>query len=54
MTLLGTVINLHRFGAAVRLADGRLASVPPSEVEAHRAMFEESFVARRALQIGGS
>jgi hypothetical protein len=51
MTLLGTVINLHRFGAAVRLADGRLASVPAAEVDAHRAMFEESFAARRPLRL---
>ncbi|HTX03705.1 MAG TPA: hypothetical protein VMD07_08485 [Candidatus Acidoferrales bacterium] len=51
MTLLGTVINLHRFGAAVRLADGRLASVPAGEVDAHRAMFEESFVAHRPLRL---
>jgi hypothetical protein len=51
MTLLGTVINLHRFGAAVRLADGRLASAPLVEVDAHRAMFEESFVAHRPLRL---
>ena len=51
MTLQGTVINLHRFGAAVRLADGRLASVPAGEVDAHRATFEESFVARRPLRL---
>jgi|SRR5579863_5953081 len=51
MTLLGKVINLHRFGATVRLADGRLASVPPSEVEAHRAMFEESYAAHRPLRL---
>jgi hypothetical protein len=51
MTLLGTVINLHRFGAAVRLADGRLASVSAAEVDAHRAMFEESFVAHRSLRL---
>jgi len=51
MTLLGTVINLHRFGAAVRLADGRLASAPAGEVDAHRAMFEESFAAHRPLRL---
>jgi len=51
MTLLGMVINLHRFGAAVRLTDGRLASVPLSELDAHRATFEESFVARRPLRL---
>jgi hypothetical protein len=51
MTLLGTVINLHRFGAAVRLEDGRLASVSAAEVDAHRAMFEESFVAHRSLRL---
>ncbi len=51
MTLLGTVINLHRFGAAVRLADGRLASVPASEVDAHRATYEESYAAQRSLRL---
>jgi hypothetical protein len=51
MTLLGTVINLHRFGATVRLEDGRLASVPAGEVDAHRAMFEESFAAHRPLRL---
>jgi hypothetical protein len=51
MTLQGTVINLHRFGAAVRLADGRLASVPASEVDAHRATYEESYAAHRPLRL---
>jgi len=51
MTLLGTVINIHRFGAAVRLADGRLASVPASELEAHRATFQESLSAHRRLRL---
>ncbi len=51
MTLLGTVINLNRFGAVVRLADGRLASVPPAEVDAHRATYEESYAAHRPLRL---
>jgi len=51
MTLLGTVISLHRFGAAVRLADGRVASVSAREVEAHRATYQESLSARRVLRL---
>lgn len=51
MTLLGTVISLHRFGAAVRLTDGRVASVPAREVDAHRATYQESLSAHRALRL---
>ena len=38
----GHVINLHAFGATVRLDDGTLAAVPRSEVEMHRKRFEQS------------
>jgi hypothetical protein len=51
MMLLGTVINLHRFGAAVRLSDGRVASVPAHEVEAHRATYQESLSAHRPIRV---
>ena len=51
MTLLGTVINLHRFGAAVRLGDGRVASVSAREVDAHRATYAESLSAHRPLRL---
>jgi hypothetical protein len=51
MMLSGKVIDLHRFGAAVRLADGRIAAVPALEVNAHRATYEESFAANRSLRL---
>jgi hypothetical protein len=38
----GHVINLHAFGATVRLDDGTLVAVPRSEVEMHRKRFEQS------------
>ena len=46
----GRVINLHRFGATVRLEDGRLAVIPASEVAAHRASLESSLMRRRKLR----
>ena len=51
MTLLGTVINLHRFGATVRLADGRLAAVPQRDLDAHRGTYETSFNERSNLAL---
>lgn len=51
MMLLGTVISMHRFGATVRLADGRLASVPMREVDAHRGSYEASFNERTNLAL---
>lgn len=51
MTLLGTVINLHRYGAAVRLSDGRVASVPAHEVDAHLATYQESLSAHRPIRL---
>ncbi len=35
----GIVINVHFFGAMVRLADGRLAAAPIGDVDAHRATY---------------
>ena len=51
MTLFGTVISLHRFGATVRLENGRLAAIPLHELDAHRANYEESFMRRRNLPL---
>jgi hypothetical protein len=47
----GRVISLHRFGATVRLEDGRLAVVAPAEVEAHRPSYERSLAERRRLPL---
>jgi len=45
----GTVINLNAFGATVRLEDGRLATAPAHDVDAHRADYERAATARRPL-----
>lgn len=47
--LVGQVINLHAFGATIRLEDSSLASVPRVEVEAHRRRFEQALSARTKL-----
>lgn len=49
-TQRGLVINLNAFGATVRLDDGRLAGVPASDVEAHRAAYERATSARKPLE----
>lgn len=49
MPIFGSVINVHAFGAAVRLDDGRLASVPLGDVEAHRTSYQRSLTARKKL-----
>ncbi|MGH7661723.1 MAG: hypothetical protein ACRENA_12520 [Vulcanimicrobiaceae bacterium] len=43
------VINLHAFGATVRLEDGSLAAVPRHEVELHRGRFELSLTRKTRL-----
>jgi hypothetical protein len=48
-TVLGTVINMHQLGATVRLADGTLAAIPPSEVCAHRAVLRDSMLKKQEL-----
>lgn len=45
----GTVINLHAFGALVRLEDGRLAGAPAGDVESHRLAYERAHAARKPL-----
>ncbi len=47
----GQVINVHAFGATVRLEDGTLASVPRHEVESHRQRFEVSLARRTRLPL---
>jgi hypothetical protein len=47
----GTVINLHRLGATVRLADGTLAAVPIAEVTVHHAAFSASLNQREPLAL---
>jgi hypothetical protein len=45
----GIVINLNAYGATVRLENGDLASASPADVEAHRADYQRSLIARREL-----
>lgn len=45
----GIVINVNAFGATVRLEDGRIATAPAADVEAHRAQYDRGLVTRKAL-----
>jgi hypothetical protein len=45
----GIVINLNAYGATVRLGSGDLAIAPPSDVEAHRAKYQQSLLRRSEL-----
>jgi hypothetical protein len=47
----GQVINVHAFGATVRLQDGTLACVPRHEVESHRQRFEHSLARKTRLPL---
>ena len=47
--LRGIVINIHRLGAAVRLEDGRLASIPAAELGPHAARLSGSLKHREPL-----
>jgi len=45
----GTVINVHNFGATVRLENGEVASVPISDVNANRSTYTRAWEARTNL-----
>ncbi|MBV8727477.1 MAG: hypothetical protein JO233_06805 [Candidatus Eremiobacteraeota bacterium] len=45
----GTVINVHTFGATVRLESGDVASVPISDVNANRATYTRALAVRSNL-----
>lgn len=47
----GQVINVHAFGATVRLEDGSLAAVPRHELESHRGRFELSLARKTRLPL---
>jgi len=47
----GHVINMHAFGATVRLEDGTLAAVPRHEVESHRGRYELSLERRTRIPL---
>ena len=45
----GTVINVHMFGATVRLENGEMASVPIADVNANRATYTRALAAKTDL-----
>ena len=45
----GTVINVHMFGATVRLENGEMASVPIADVNANRATYTRALDAKTDL-----
>lgn len=45
----GTVINVHTFGATVRLENGNVASVPIADVNANRATYTRALSDRTDL-----
>ncbi|MGZ3499520.1 MAG: hypothetical protein ACXWNK_04425 [Vulcanimicrobiaceae bacterium] len=45
----GLVLNLHSFGAMVRLESGQLASAPASDVESNRLAYERAMTGRKPL-----
>lgn len=48
-TLRGVVINLHAFGAVVRLEDGRLASAPHADTSRNRDAYERALSRKKAV-----
>lgn len=49
-TVRGVVINVHAYGAAVRLEDGRLAGAPLADVESNRPAYERALTRRKSLE----
>ena len=43
----GVVINIHAFGAVVRLEDGRLATVPAADLSRNRDAYDRALVRRK-------
>jgi len=48
---MGSVINVHAMGATVRLEDGRLASVPRADLDAHRTSYLRSLTSHKRLPL---
>lgn len=46
----GIVININAYGATARLLDGRLASVPLSDLDEHRPAYERALTGRKVLE----
>lgn len=45
--IFGTIINLNVYGGTVRLDDGRIAGIPPAELEANRPHYERAWNGRK-------
>ncbi|MBV8689662.1 MAG: hypothetical protein JOZ59_06100 [Candidatus Eremiobacteraeota bacterium] len=50
----GTVINIHSFGATVRLESGDVASVPISDVNENRSTYTRALASRTNLPFDSS
>ncbi|HEY8314450.1 MAG TPA: hypothetical protein VIG51_09790 [Candidatus Baltobacteraceae bacterium] len=46
----GLVLNMHAYGAMIRLESGEIASAPAADVSAHRATYERAVTGRKTLQ----
>jgi len=46
----GRVLNLHAFGALLRLDDGRLTAAPQKDVDAHRTVYERALTSRKVVE----
>ncbi len=46
----GTVLNVHAFGATVRLESGGIASAPSADVQANRAAYQRGLTGHKDLQ----
>jgi hypothetical protein len=49
-TQRGVVINVHAFGAVVRLEDGRLASVPAADLSRNRDAYDRALTRRKPAE----
>jgi hypothetical protein len=49
-TARGRVINVHAFGAAVRLENGELASAPTEDVERNRGVYVRAQSTKKSLE----
>ena len=49
-TQRGVVINLHAYGAVVRLEDGRIASAPATDIGKHRDAYDRALMRRKPLE----
>jgi len=46
----GVVINIHAYGAVIRLEDGRLASAPAADIGKNRDAYDRALMRRKPLE----